>query len=139
MRNLKLPTLIFLLITGLSGALAAQQKKSMEVVTRLQEVNGNYNERKLYRAFLTEAMKQCPYIDHFHIIEVPGSEANHDVEWIYEVSNWGDITKFYHWMNSTIRASKDSTLIKALTPYRPVYDLGGVIDVHKSAESLVKH
>lgn len=144
MKTLKVFIIVALTILTCETALVAQQKESasrdrLEVTTSLQETNGSYDERKLYRGFLTEAMKHCPYIHHFHIIAYPDASKNNYVQWVYEVNSWDDITKFYSWINTTMHDASDSTLIKALTPYKPSYNVGGAIDVHQKGEKLVNH
>lgn len=138
MKTLKILALGSILFLALSSTVHAQQTVQKDgryqVSTQLNETNGTYDERKLYRSFLTEAMKQCPYISNFQIVEVSGSSDNHQVEWKYDVNGWEDITHFYSWIDKNIRSSKDSTLIKALTPYRPYYVLGGKITVHKKTK-----
>lgn len=139
MKSFKFFLLMVMLVVASQTKTIAQQRARLEVVTKLQELNGNYAARKLYRGFLTEAMKRCPYIHNFRIAELPGAGDNQHVEWIYDVNNWDDITSFYNWIKITMQNSTDSSLIKALTPYAPSYDVGGAIDVHKNEETLVKH
>jgi hypothetical protein len=144
MKTLKILAWASILFLALGSAVHAQQIVQKEgryqVVTKLSETNGTYDERKLYRSFLTEAMKQCPYVSNFQIVEVSGSSDNHQVEWKYDVDGWEDITRFYNWIDKNLHSTNDSTFIKALTPYRPDYVLGGKITVHKKTkDEMVKN
>jgi hypothetical protein len=108
-----------------------------QVTTRLKESTGTYQERELYRGFLTEYMKACPYISHFSVQEAVGSADNHDVVWRYQVNSWNDITAFYAWVNNQLKSSDDNGLKKAMTPYAPVYAIGGQIDVQKKGKQVL--
>lgn len=104
---------------------AIQQRKFL-VSTQLVESNGTYEQRKLYREFLVEFMKNCPYISDFNICEKSASSDNHQVEWTYQVNGWRGITEFYNWVNDQLQ-SKNKGLKIALTPYGHDYAIGGKI------------
>lgn len=108
----------------------SHQKGRYDVSARLTESNGNYDQRKICRAFLADAMQQCPYVSDFRIEEDPGAGDNHQVVWHYRVNSWDDITRFYDWVNKAVYERKDKTLLLALEPYRPDYAIGGKIEVH---------
>jgi|GEM_PF-4546462 len=112
----------------------AQSVGKLLVTTHLKEASGTYEQRKLYREFLEAYMKKCPYISHFDIMEMPGANDNHQIEWRYEVNNWNGITHFYNWINEQIE-EKDNGIKTALTPYAPHYALGGDIQVTKRTKS----
>lgn len=120
------------LLTG-SSVFAAQAQQSnkgkLEVTTRLTESKGTLEERQLYREFLVEYMKQCPYISNFSVQPAIGSSDNHNVVWTYNVNSWDDITKFYGWVNEKLKSNTSEGLKKALTPYNPDYAIGGQINV----------
>lgn len=130
-------TILFaaLLVSGSFFAAQAQKASGrLTVSTQLKETNGTYDQRQLYRQFLTNYMQECPYISHFSIYEAPGSSDNHEVVWSYEVNNWQDITEFYAWVNQQLK-SKDDGLKKAMTPYQPDYTIGGQINVQKTKDA----
>lgn len=114
-------------------------KKKYEVVTQLKETCGTFNQRKIYRNFLLQAMKECPFISNFHIIQLKDSHDNCYVDWVYNVNKWSDITHFYEWIFSTIHSSKDSILSEALSPYGPNYGIGGAIEMRKLSKAMAKH
>jgi hypothetical protein len=108
-----------------------QKPDKYEVTTQLVEEKGTYEQRKLYREFLTEYMKNCPYISNFSIHEEIDSHNDHDVVWTYDINNWDDITKFYSWVTNQLKSSKNDGLKTAMTPYAPDYAIGGRIQVEK--------
>lgn len=134
-----------LLISGTTFAANAQSLQSQvdqkpgkyQVNTQLVEQKGTYEERKLYREFLTEYMKNCPYITNFSVHEAVGSHNNHDVVWNYDVNDWNDITKFYSWVTSQLKASNNDGLKTAMTPYAPDYAIGGQIQVEKRSKAAL--
>lgn len=133
--------LVALLIGGSALSVSAQQqsKGKLEVNTRLTESIGSHTQRQLYREFLAEYMKECPYITNFKIHEALGSSDNHDVVWTYDVNSWDDITKFYGWINEKLKSRGDDGLKKAMTPYQPDYAIGGQIKVsERNKGSLAK-
>lgn len=114
--------------------------KKYRVTDQLKETFGSYGDRKLYRTFLIQSIKNCPFVSQFQISEIPGNADNHEVVWTYEVNGWNDITRFYDWIQSHMRDSGDSTLQKALTPYQPYYSLGGLIRVeNKNQRGMAKN
>lgn len=124
-------------LSSAAFAIHAQQKSGkLTVYSRLQEKVGTYDQRKLYREFLTDYMKDCPFISHFHIEEALNTTNNHDVIWTYEVNNWDDITQFYGWVNRQLKL-KEGGLKKALTPYQPDYAIGGQIRVEKTSDEAL--
>jgi len=135
--------IIFMLLfaTLTSGAVfttQAQSKKDSkkyEVKTKLTEKEGTYEQRKLYRQFLTEFMNNCPYISHFSIHEAIGDSDNHAVVWRYDVNGWEDITQFYNWVSKHLEHAKENGLKKALTPYLPDYAIGGQIQMEKKSKA----
>lgn len=132
MKNVTRVLIVAILFSGVSlMAHAQKQSGDLEVKTQLTEAKGTYEQRKLYREFLTAYMKKCPYISHFSIHEAVGSTDNHKVVWRYEVNNWEDITKFYHWVSQHIESKKEGGLVKAMTPYAPTYNIGGKIHVEE--------
>lgn len=121
---------IIITSTSMLAANAQHQSKGkLEVNTRLTETEGSYTQRKLYREFLAEYMKDCPYISNFSVREAVGASDNHEVVWTYDVNSWDDITRFYSWINGKIKSRTDDGLKKALTPFKPDYALGGRIKV----------
>lgn len=145
MKTFKNLALMALFFTGITSAVYGQssfnkKEKYHVVITKLKETTGNYTQRKLYRSFLTMAMKKCPYIKNFHVVELHHAD-DREVTWQFDVNDWGDITRFYSWMNKAVHSSVDSTLINALTPYRPDYIPTGKITVYKNKKDkeLVKN
>lgn len=141
---LNLMVVLTLFLACIAGANAQERatnhrgpKNKFTVSARLTEGTGTYSDRTLCRVFLKEAMKACPYITNFHIIELNGSKDNHRVVWIYNVNGWDAITHFYSWINTAIHTTKDSILIEALTPYAPDYALGGAISVNEVNKSQI--
>lgn len=132
-----------LLIGGTAFAANAQESQSQvspkpgkyEVTTRLTEKVGTYEQRKLYREFLTEYMKNCPYISNFSVHEMLDAHNNHDVVWTYEVNGWNDITKFYSWIAEHLKDSQKDGLKMSMTPYAPDYAIGGEIHLEKRNSS----
>src|SRR5699024_11299491 len=124
--------IIFMLLfaTLTSGAVfttQAQSKKDgkkYEVKTKLTEKEGTYEQRKLYRQFLTEFMNNCPYISHFSIHEAIGDSDNHAVVWRYDVYGWEDINQFYNWVSKHLENSTENCLNKSLSHDMSYYDLG---------------
>jgi hypothetical protein len=131
---------VAVLTTGITVAANAQKHSGKyEVSTQLKESRGSYDQRKLYREFLSEYMKNCPYISNFSIHEAIGSADNHNIVWKYDVNGWDDITKFYGWISEQIKSKQDNGLMKAMTPYEPDYAIGGQIHLEKrSKASLAK-
>ena len=115
---------------------AQQKTEKFTVFTSLKENSGSYDQRKLYREFLTSYMKDCPYISHFNILEESNATDNHNVVWTYEVNSWDDITKFYGWVNQQLK-SKDGGLKKAMTPFSPDYAIGSKIKVEKTNDEAI--
>lgn len=145
MKTIEKTAALFALAIFLSQSAFAQTnegwsfpKKKFEVITHERETC-NLNKRKLYRDFLTQSMKECPYISNFHIIQLKDSNDTCYVVWIYDVNEWSDITHFYEWVFSTIHSSKDSTLLQALAPYKPNYSIGGAIEMHQLSKAMAKH
>ncbi len=133
MKSISKILLVAILLSGFSLMAGAQKKSGkLEVKAQLTEVKGTYDQRKLYRDFLTEYMTKCPYISHFSIREAVGSSDNHKVVWSYQVDSWEDITKFYHWVSKQIGAKEENGLAMAMTPYAPDYNIGGRIHVGKT-------
>lgn len=132
---------IALVCAGFSFQAKAQKSSgSLEVTTQLKEATGTYDQRKLYRKFMEESMKDCPYVHNFSIRESIGTADNHKVEWHYRVDGWDDITKFYSWLNTKLKSGQENGVRMALTPYAPNYSLGGKISVAKRVKSsLAKH
>lgn len=128
---------VVLLLSVMSLASQGQKKNkgTMVVTTHLKETNGTYAQRQLYRSFLKDFMKDCPFISHFNVHEAIHSTDNHLVVWTYEVNGWKDITEFYNWINRSLTSDGHSGLIKALTPYKPDYNFGGTIHVEKISRS----
>lgn len=134
-----------LLIGGTAFAANAQDSQfqvdqkpgKYEVNTQLIEQTGTYDQRKLYREFLTEYMNNCPYISSFSIHEAIGSHNNHEVVWTYDVNGWNDITRFYSWVSDQLKSAKDEGLKKAMTPYAPDYAIGGQIHVEKRSKAAL--
>jgi hypothetical protein len=114
------------------GKSQAVRHKKFTVSTQLTENTGTYEQRKLYREFLVEFMKNCPYISDFNIRETPEKSDNRQVEWTYEVNGWKDLTAFYGWVTDQLK-SKDEGLKKALTPYWPDYSIGGKITLKENS------
>lgn len=130
-----------ILISGIALHANAQKPSGgLEVTTRLTETSGSYDQRKLYREFLEQYMKNCPYVTNFSVREAVGTADNHEVEWRYAVDSWEDITKFYSWLSQELKSPKESGIKMALTPYQPNYSLGGRISVAKRTKSsLARH
>jgi hypothetical protein len=122
---------------ALVAANAQNSSRKYQVSTRLKESTGTYQQRQLYRGFLTEYMKECPYISHFSMQEAVGSPDNHDVVWRYEVNSWNDITAFYAWVDNQLKSSENNGLKKAMTPYAPDYAIGGQINVQKKGKQVL--
>ena len=134
--------IIALLFCGTFQMANAQKKKAGNLVvqTKLTETLGSYDQRKLYRDFLTSYMADCPYISNFSVHEAVGSSDNHKVVWEYQVNSWDDITKFYSWVSQHIKQKDETGLRKAMTPFEPDYNIGGKIQVTPFKESmLAKH
>lgn len=129
-------SMVLLLLAG-TGLSAWAQKAKYTVTTKLTEGQGSYDQRKLYREFLADAMHACPYISHFRIVEQTNSQDNHDVVWTYEVSGWDDLTRFYNWVNKRLTSGEDPALKKALTPYAPQYALGGQLTMTRTSPSAL--
>lgn len=129
------------LVSGIAIQVSAQRNAGeLQVNTRLRESEGTYDQRQLYRKFLEEYMKNCPYITNFSVREVVGTSDNHDVEWRYNVNSWDDITKFYSWVAQQLKSPKESGLKMALAPFAPDYAIGGQISVAKRMKSsLARH
>lgn len=134
-----------IVIAGTSYAATAQQSSvpvgqkpgKYEVTTHLVEQRGTLEERRLYREFLKEYMKNCPYISDFNVQQSVGSGNNHDVVWTYDVNSWNDITRFYSWISSQLKSSDDDGLKKAMTPYAPDYAIGGQIQLEKRSKTTL--
>lgn len=127
---------VAVLISGFSYTSHAQQTSGRYAVsTQLKEAEGSYDQRKLYRQFLVEYMKNCPYISHFKVSEAVGTSDNHIVNWNYDVNSWDDITKFYSWVNENIKSAKENGLKMALTPYEPLYAIGGQIHMERKTKA----
>lgn len=132
-----------LIIGGTAFAASAQESQSQnnqkpgkyEVTTRLTEKEGTYEQRKLYRGFLTEYMKNCPYISNFSVHEAVDAQNNHDVIWTYDVNGWDDITKFYSWVGEHLKPTEKDGLKMAMSPYAPDYAIGGQIHLEKRNKS----
>ncbi len=138
MKTMRHALLALLLLNGICLLAQAQEKhEKLEVTSRVTELNGTYGERKLYRDFLTTYMKKCPYISHFSISEAVGAQDNHDVIWHYEVENWDNITKFYDWISDHLKSRDDNGLKKAMTPYRPDYNIGGKMKVEQTSKTIM--
>lgn len=119
-----------------SSAKHLSQKSGKYLVqTQLTEKKGSYEERKLYRKFLENYVKECPYVSHFNIREVKASSDNHEVVWSYEVNGWKDITLFYNWIKERVEASNDNGMKEAMTPYAPDYAIGGQIQMQKRTKA----
>src|SRR5690625_4756419 len=130
MQSLTKLIILAVLFCSFSTITHAQKKsEKLEVRTQLTEKQGDYDQRKLYRKFLTSYMDGCPYISHFSVQEENHSNDNHQVVWYYEVNDWKDITAFYHWLAKRIKSDKKSGLLMAMTPFKPDYDLGEKIQV----------
>lgn len=110
----------------------------LQVTTQLKESKGSSDQRQLYRQFLEEYMKNCPYISNFKVEEALGSQDDHNVVWSYNVNSWEDITKFYSWINEQLKSNKNDGLKMALTPYQPDYAIGGKINVTEKGKKLAK-
>lgn len=138
MKNLSRAIVVAILFSSVSFMASAQKKSGKLVVkTQLTEAKGTYDQRKLYREFLTTYMDKCPYISNFSIAEAIGSTDNHKVVWRYDVNSWEDITKFYNWISKNIKEERQGGLVKAMTPYQPDYNIGGKISVHKINEAAL--
>lgn len=136
MKTLAKTIIVVVLLIGMTlASQAQQQKRELVVTTRLKETNGSYAQRKLYRSFLEGFMKDCPYITHFHVQEAMSASNNHKVVWIYEVNSWGNITQFYNWIHESLKSTKNTGLKKALTPYKPDYEIGGKIQVEEKSKT----
>lgn len=134
--------LVAALAVSTAFSASAQQthsKGKLEVSTNLKETVGTSAQRQLYREFLAEYMKQCPYINNFSIHEAIGSTDDHNVVWTYNVNSWDDITKFYGWVSDKLKSTEDDGLKKAMTPYKPDYAIGGQIKVkERGKDTLAK-
>lgn len=138
MKSIISALLVTVLISGFSLTSYAQQPSGkLEVTTQLKETEGTYDQRKLYRKFLVQYMKDCPYVSHFSVEEAVGKSDNHKVQWSYQVNSWSDITKFYGWVTEQLKATKEEGLKMALTPYGPDYALGGQIHVSKRGKTAL--
>lgn len=134
MKNICKLLFVAALCIAVSFGTQAQSTGKLRVSTQLKETNGNYDQRRLYREFLTDYLKKCPYISDFQVQEVPGSADNHLVIWSYDVNNWDQITSFYNWINTHLKKKSDGLKV-ALTPFQPDYAIGGVIQVEKKSKS----
>lgn len=132
---------IAILFSGFSFMANAQdtQEPSGKLVvnTQLQESQGTYGQRKVFRTFLKDYMKDCPYISHFSIHEALNSSDNHEVVWTYEVNSWNDITAFYNWVGKQLKSKSNEGFKNAMTPYQPDYAIGGKIHVERRSKSAL--
>lgn len=130
----------FAMLLAFGTVMVSNGQKHLEkyqVTTQIREAAGSYQERKVYRGFLEEYMKNCPYISKFSIEEQPHSTDNHEVIWKYDVNSWNDITRFYSWIGDQLKLEDESGLKKALEPYAPKYQIGGQIIMEKKLRSVV--
>lgn len=145
MKTIKNGLLLAILLLSTSIVAYAQQVHKTEkngrykylVTTQLKETTGTYEQRKLFREFLTQAIETCPYVSNFRVTEQANGADNHSVTWTYEVNGWNDITYFYNWINHEVFSLQNSVLKLALTPYGPNYAIGGEIDMNKKDKSLL--
>lgn len=132
--------MVALLVSGSVLAATAQQKTTgkLQVNTQLRETKGTIAQRQLYREFLEEYMKNCPFISNFKVQQAIGTTDDHNVVWTYNVNSWDDITKFYGWVTEQLKSDKKGGLKMAMTPYKPDYAIGGKIEVTERSRSLAK-
>ena len=132
--------IIALLVSGSVLAATAQQKSSgkLQVNTQLKEIEGTSAQRELYRGFLEEYMKNCPFVSNFKVQQAIGTKDDHNVVWSYNVNSWDDITKFYSWITDQLKSKGNDGLKMAMTPYKPDYAIGGKINVTERNKSLAK-
>lgn len=128
---------ILLLLGTVMVSNGQKHSEKYQVTTLLREAAGTFQERKVYRGFLEEYMKNCPYISNFSIQEPVHSTDNHEVIWTYEVNSWNDITRFYSWIRDQMKSKDQGGLKKAMEPYAPKYQIGGQISMQKTFRPAV--